>query len=104
MVWSLDTEGIKGAVQEATPDIADCYTAWLRAHPDLEGKATVKFVIGATGEGDDRQGQIEQVTLDESELGHGLMEGCILNVMAGLQFEAPDEPITVRYPFDLTGD
>ncbi len=102
MIWSLDPQGIRGAVGEARADIAECYSGWLAAHPDLEGRATVEFVIRAEGEGDDAHGAIGDVALAESELGHGLMEGCILNVMTGLRFEAPDEPLTVRFPFDLT--
>lgn len=98
MVWSVDREGIQGAVREALPDIRECYSAWLRENPALAGKVTVRFTI----EDRDEDGEVTSAAVVASDVEHPLMEGCVLNVMRGLAFESPgDEPITVSYPIVL---
>lgn len=101
MVWSVDRDGIQGAVREAVPDIRECYAAWLRDNPELTGKITVRFSIEARGE----RGEVTSAALISSDLAHPLMEGCVLNVMRGLAFEAPpDGKVDVSYPFVLQTD
>jgi len=101
MVWSVDRDGIQGAVREAVPDIRECYAAWLRDNPELTGKVTVRFVIEAR----DERGEVTSAALVSSDMAHPLMEGCVLNVMRGLAFDAPpDGRVEVNYPFVLLTD
>ena len=102
MTWSVDRDGIQGAVREALPDIRECYEGWLRANPALAGKVTVRFTI-ATDADDGERGKVTKAALVASDVGHPLMEGCVLNVMAGLAFEAPSDgkPLDVNYPIIL---
>lgn len=102
MTWSVDRDGIQGAVREALPDIRECYQGWLRANPALAGKVTVRFTI-ATDPDDGERGKVTKAALVASDVGHPLMEGCVLNVMAGLAFEAPldGKPLDVNYPIIL---
>ncbi len=102
MTWSVDRDGIQGAVREAVPDIRECYAGWLRANPALAGKVTVRFTI-ATDPDDAERGKVTRAALVASDVGHPLMEGCVLNVMSELAFEAPADgkPLDVNYPIIL---
>ncbi len=104
MIWSTDREGIKGAVQESLPEIIECYEAWSRAQPDLEGKIIVNFSISADEDKEKDIGHVTQAKLDESQLQHQMMEACLLDVMEELQFVAPEKELTVRYPFMFKSD
>ena len=94
-----DREGIRTALHELAPQFRDCYRSWLDFDPAIEGKFRVRFVIE---EVEDRTySQVTSVNLADSELGNQMMEGCIMNLVAGLQF-VPSESggrIVVTYPF-----
>jgi hypothetical protein len=105
MTWAVDRDGIQGAVREAVPDIRECYEGWLRANPALAGKVTVRFTI-ASDPDDAERGKVTRAALVASDVAHPLMEGCVLNVMSGLAFEAPSDgkPLDVNYPIILQTD
>jgi len=100
-------EGIRAAIRAAIPDIRDCYDAWLQARPELGGRLAVRFTIESAGgeatgqdDGTDVPARVTNVRIVSSELDHGLLEGCVLNVTAGLRFRPPrGGKITVTYPF-----
>ncbi|MFO0745389.1 MAG: AgmX/PglI C-terminal domain-containing protein [Myxococcota bacterium] len=103
-VYAPDATGIRAAMTEAKPLIAECYAAWLRAHPDLGGKVVVTFTIAdpPTGSADDDadQARITRVAIADSTVDHALLEGCVMNVAAGLRFDRPDGgTLSVSYPF-----
>lgn len=66
----------------------------------MAGEVVVAFTIEAEP-GGSPYGRVSRAGLQTSELGHPLMEGCVLSVFADMRFEAPpgDEPVEVRYPF-----
>jgi hypothetical protein len=102
-VWPTDPEGIRSAIREALPDLRECYQAWVQAHPELEGVVKASFTITAAPQG--AEGRVSEVHLVESTLDQPFLEGCVLNVLSALHFEAPtDGPVTVTYPFILHAD
>ena len=97
-VWPVDSEGIRGAMAEAMPGVQDCYEGWLAVNPDIAGRVELSFTIDAVDTGG-AVGGVTELTIPHSELGHAAMESCVANVAAGLQFDVPDEPVDVTYPF-----
>jgi len=99
--WPIDKEGIRGAVNEALPEIKECYEEWLKVSPNLGGKVVVTFTIKAV-EGEE-SGKVTQVALaDQSTIGHKPMEGCVLSVVEDLKFARPaDGEIKITYPMLL---
>jgi len=97
-----DREGIRAAVREASPAIKECYEAWLRAEPRLQGRVQVELRIESTG-GEEPTGRVAGARLVHSALGHLALDGCILNTFEGLLFSDPGPaPITVRYPLQFS--
>jgi hypothetical protein len=97
MIWSVDKEGIQGAVRESLPDIRDCYVAWLNDNPALAGEVKVRFTISPR----DEHGEVSSAAIVTSDLVHPLMEGCVMNVMRNLAFEPPSREVVVNYPIVL---
>ncbi len=94
----VDEEGIDAAVFPRLRDIRDCYGAWLEVHPDLEGRIVVRFTVI----GRDDVGVVDRIAIVEgTSTGNTLFEGCVMNVMSDLRFEAPPGGSTVEvdYPF-----
>ncbi len=99
MVWSVDREGIQGAMDESKPKIQECYSAWIKSNPDLAGRMVISFVIEPLAEGSE-YGKVTEVELADSDVEHPLLEGCVLNVASELRWTAPpDGRMAVRYPF-----
>ncbi|MBM4354874.1 MAG: AgmX/PglI C-terminal domain-containing protein [Deltaproteobacteria bacterium] len=90
-------EGIRAAVRaELGPggQVQRCYRKYLAAQP-REGKVLVRFSL--TPEGRATGFQVVQ-----DELGSKDMSGCLLEVLAGVEFPAPGEvPCQVVYPFSF---
>lgn len=102
MVWTIDRDGIKAAMKDSRPKLKECYAAWQKADETLGGKLVVSFTVvpqEPEREGEEPFGRIAKVQIPDSELDHALLEGCVLNVLTGLKWTAPDNPITVNYPF-----
>ncbi len=98
-VWPATPEGIRGALDEATPRIKRCYEQALEQHPELGGKITVEFAVGtvdtAGGVGTVTRAGIGDATIDST-----VMDDCLLDAMEGLQFDPPtDGDIEISYPF-----
>lgn len=109
MIWSLDREGVVGAMGEIKPLIQDCYAGWRRsAGGDLQGRVAVQFTITAQpdqGPDEATTARIKAATLVDNTLEHAALEGCILNSVEGIKFEPPtDGDLEVTYPFLLTPD
>lgn len=98
LVFAPDAEGIQGAVRESLQGLKECYTGWLQTQPDLSGRLLVKFVIGPDPDVTE-YGLVRDVVLEDSELGHTFMEGCVAGSFEDLQFEAPEggEEMNVSY-------
>jgi len=99
MVYEVSREGIQSAMQETLPKIKECYEGWVADNPDLAGRLRVTFTISEETDSDDIA-HIDEVQIQDSELAHGLLEGCVLNVVGGLSFDPLEEgAVTVTYPF-----
>ena len=101
MIYTATAEGIRSAVQEAAPKIKECYEGWVAANPDLAGRLKVTFTISTKTDEDDIA-RITRAHVVDSELAHGLLEGCVLNMMESLSFDPPEaDEITVTFPFNF---
>lgn len=97
-LWTTDAEGIQSAIFESLDGIRECYDGWLELQPDLEGEIVVRFVISeADGDGAVSGAEVVDGTLPE----HTFFDGCVLNVMSTMRFEAPADggEMVVNYPF-----
>lgn len=99
--WPLDRDGIRGAVQEALPDLRECYEAWAKLNPTFGARVTVTFTIEP--EEGKEGGKIVSAQLANQGMGHVAMEGCIVQVFEDLRFDRPkDGPIKVTYPVEFS--
>ncbi len=95
--FSPDAAGIRAAVKAAIPDLKACYEPWLGLNPDLEGKLTLSFRLPT--EVADGGPTVTDVETTAGTVGNELVDGCVRNVFAGLDFTPPaDEDVTVNYP------
>lgn len=92
----LDQAGIQSAIQEKIPEIKECYQSWLGMNPHLSGKLLVGFRIVPDDGG--TEGVVGEIAIADGGLGHVAMEGCVMNVMSAMRFEAPKGELTVNYP------
>lgn len=101
---SLDKDTIRTGVKSIIPRVEECYTKGLQRNPKLGGKVVVKFVIRTK----DGRGRIDEGEIDSEndELQSPLVEQCILNAMADIDFPAPSGggEVHVSYPFVLASD
>lgn len=69
-----------------------CYENALRSNPNLQGRVSVRFVIG-------RDGSVSNVGSGGSDLSDSGVVSCVTRAFYGLSFPAPDGGIvTVTYP------
>lgn len=99
VVHATSSDGIDDAVQTVMPELWDCYHAWSQQQDGLGGRITLSFVIVANDAG---VGVIEKLSLVDGGLGHTALDGCVLNVLSGLSFEAPSSPLNVTYPMTFS--
>jgi outer membrane biosynthesis protein TonB len=70
-----------------------CYEEYLRPCPNLQGRVTVRFVIG-------RRGQVLRAADAGSDVPDSRTIACVVRAMKALAFPAPKSgPVTVQYPF-----
>lgn len=107
VIFSVDREGIHGAIQEISGDVMECYESWLKENEALKGRVQVSFVIDHTEGEVDESGQTQEaleatlrdVYLTVDEVKHPMISGCLINLIEGLHFENVSSKVTVRYPF-----
>ena len=88
-------EAIAQAVRGARNEVQFCYERELQKSPQLEGKITVKFVIGADG-------NVKSANDDSDvKFPNPKVTGCLLSVVRKLKFPSPNGggKVIVRYPF-----
>ncbi len=93
---SMDKELIRRVIHDHRNQVRYCYESELQRHPGLNGKVTVKFVIGAMG-------QVQKSGVDNSTLGNAAVENCIVARVYQWQFPKPKGggEVHVTYPFLL---
>ena len=88
----LPAEIIQRTVRQNFGRFRFCYEQGLRANPNLQGRVSVRFVIG-------RDGSVSQVSNGGSDLPDGNAVSCVVRSFYGMSFPAPEDGIvTVTYP------
>jgi TonB family protein len=93
----LSREIIRRVVRRHINEVRFCYEQELNAHPELQGRVSVRFVIDASG-------VVTSSAIAESTLGAPRVEGCIVTAVRRWSFPAPDGggEVSVVYPFVLS--
>ncbi|PZR14488.1 MAG: hypothetical protein DI536_10555 [Archangium gephyra] len=99
VIHATTRDGIQDAVQSVMPEIWDCYHSWSQQQSGLGGSISFSFVIAASDGG---VGTIRDIGIVDGGLGLTALDGCVLNVMSGLSFEAPSSPLNVTYPMKFS--
>jgi hypothetical protein len=110
MLFSVDREGIQGAIQELSPQVRECYEGWLKTDSALEGRVTISFTIDHAEPLTDEDGTTRAVQYAEirdthiavDEVRHTMMTGCVLNSMSELKFDNVESPVVVNFPFHFS--
>jgi TonB family protein len=94
---ALAKEVIRRVIGRHISEVRFCYQAQLNAHPDLQGRVTVKFVIAPTG-------AVQAAASEKSDLGNAKVEQCIAQAVRRWSFPAPEGGgiVVVSYPFLLS--
>jgi TonB family protein len=89
----LTWASLRSVVSEAVDELDECYEPVIEAHPGGAGQVTVRFIVSP-------QGDVFDVSIDDSSLPFDGVQRCLLDVLAPLRFAPPGggEPILVRYP------
>lgn len=93
---SLSPEVIRRVVRRHINEVRFCYEQELSAHPDLEGRVNVAFVISPSG-------AVSEARVSSSTLGSATVESCITTAVQRWTFPAPEGGgvVAVTYPFVL---
>lgn len=106
-IWSVDREGFDGAVREALPELRECYQEWLKVDPDIDGRVIFKFAVDVPLDGEAAEdgtplAAITELRIEDSTVGHPMMESCAMNVFSDLWFSPPEDgTVWVSYPVVL---
>ena len=94
VVGGLDRDVIAQYIKTQLGQILYCYERQLSAHPEMEGKVSVKFTI-------DGSGKVDEQKIGDTTLKNATVEGCILNRVAQWKFPNPKggTKVVVTYPF-----
>ena len=90
----LDLEVVRRVIRQHVAEYRACYERRLNLNHGLEGKVTMKFVIG--GNGDVIVAQVDEDTSGDAELG-----ACLTDRVRRWGFPPPSGGgrVVVRYPF-----
>jgi hypothetical protein len=88
-------EIIQRVVRQNFGRFRQCYEAGLRQNPSLQGRVTVRFVIG-------RDGAVSNAANGGSDLQDSGVVSCVIGTFDGLSFPPPENGIvSVSYPLLL---
>ncbi|MBW2260704.1 MAG: TonB family protein [Deltaproteobacteria bacterium] len=94
----LEASSIKDVMKSSTNAFRFCYEKSLEKDPLLQGKVTIKFVIGTKGKV--TKAEVASSTLDNAEV-----ETCLVNRVKKLKFPEPEGGVVaVSYPLVFTPD
>jgi hypothetical protein len=92
----LPPEVIQRIVRQNFGRFSFCYQNGLKTNPNLEGRVTVKFIIG-------RDGGVQLSSDGGSDIPDTSVKQCVISSFAGMSFPAPDNGmVTVVYPLMFT--
>lgn len=92
----LDPNEIAAVIMRHEGEIRACYEKGLQNQPNLKGRLSMKFLIGA-------RGQVTSSAVSNSSLHHPGVENCIQARLRSWPFPQPEGGVTVKvsYPFVL---
>lgn len=92
----LDRDQVAAVIRRNIGQIIYCYEKGLQSNPNLRGRVTMGFEIGA-------RGQVNFARAEVSSLKSASVESCMSQKMKGWQFPKPVGNVTVKvsYPFVL---
>jgi len=87
---ALDRDTIRRSVRRNIQKIHQCYDKELVSNPSLSGRVDVRFVVSGSGN-----------VVQSSGSGMPPVDSCVAQVIAGIQFPAPQGGgvVVVNYPF-----
>jgi hypothetical protein len=92
----LPPEVVQRIVRQNYGRFRMCYERGLTENPNLEGRVSVRFVIG-------RDGSVSNVSNGGSDLPSSSVVSCVISAYYGLSFPQPEGGIvTVVYPIMFT--
>lgn len=92
----LPSEVIQRIVRQNFGRFRMCYESGLKANPNLQGRVSVRFVIGSDG-------SVGSTSNGGSDLPDSGVVSCVVRAFGGLSFPQPDNGIvTVTYPIMFT--
>lgn len=97
VMGSLSKETIRRIVGRHEAEVRFCYQQQLVAHPDLQGRVAIKFIISPTGE-------VKMAQVASSDLGNAQVGQCIASAVQRWSFPSPEGGglVVVTYPFMLS--
>ncbi len=95
-IYPATEAGVALAIRSQRADIRDCFSSWLEQNPKLAGTFVLDFELSATADG---SGQFTRLVVPDGGMGHAFLEGCVLNSLADLRFDAPPSPLHGQFPF-----
>jgi hypothetical protein len=92
----LDKNEIAAVIQRHLGEVRYCYEQGLQQKPNLAGRVSMKFIIGANG-------KVSIANVSSSNLGSPSVEGCIRDRLKTWLFPQPRGGVNVKvsYPFML---
>ena len=91
----LDPSVVHRVVRTRKPRLEACYVQGLARMPEVRGRLTLRFVIGASGE-------LSNVEVSDAGPFDAGMKACATSALSGLSFPKPASGlVTVQYPFQF---
>lgn len=91
----LDPSVVHRVVRTRMPRLEACYAQGLARMPEIRGRLTLRFVIGASGE-------LSNIDVSDAGPFDAAMKTCAASALSGLSFPKPASGIvTVQYPFQF---
>ena len=93
---ALPPEVIHRIVRQSFDKFHACYEIGLRANPTMQGRVTVRFVIG-------KDGATKSANVAVTDLPDKSVATCVAREFSSLTFPPPDRgEVTVSYPIELS--
>jgi TonB family protein len=91
---ALSKEIIARTIHRHLNEVRFCYEQQLIAHPDLQGRVAVKFIIAPNG-------SVQAAARDHADIGSAEVERCVVDAVKRWTFPAPEGGgiVVVTYPF-----
>lgn len=90
---SLSRQSVVDVINRSVSRIQQCYERGLARRPDLGGRITVRWTVGANG-------SVTNASEQSSTLGDPQVSSCVIGVVRRMRFPRPSGgPATISFPF-----